>query len=75
MIYGTHEQSHLKQKLQQLLKPLTPDYDNRYVWFTRNIHNEIKSEKQNQEQLRKNNFNGFFYHKDPAVKSKKLFTK
>ncbi len=69
-VYGASKQSHFKQKLTQLSKTLTPDYDNRYVWFTRNIH----SEKQNQDEFRKKIFNRFFYRKDSTVNVEKLFT-
>jgi hypothetical protein len=57
-----------KQKLKQLLETHPPEYDNQYVWFTRNIHSE-----QNQQQLRKKNFTRFFYRKETTVKEEDLF--
>jgi hypothetical protein len=72
--YGKRQTPNLKQKLYQRLKQISPDYDNRYVWFTRNIHSEAKSERQNPEQLHKNNYNGFFYRKESTVKLENLFT-
>jgi len=72
-VYGTRKTPNHKQKLYQILKPIPPDYDNRYVWITRNIHSELKSETQNEEPLRKKNFNGVFYRKESTVKLEKLF--
>jgi hypothetical protein len=74
-VHGTRKTPHVKQKLYQLLKPIPPDYDNRYVWITRNIHSEVKGETQNEEPLRKNNFNVFFYLKESTVKLEKLVTR
>jgi hypothetical protein len=73
-VHGTSKPSHEKPKLYELLKPMKQDHDNRYVWFTRNIHDELQNEPQNQEQVRKNNLNGFFHYKKWPVKVKKLFT-
>jgi hypothetical protein len=64
-IHGTSKSSHRKEKLQQLLKSsLNPDYDDRYVWFTRNIH----SERRNPDEISKNNLNRFLYRKASTVK-------
>ncbi len=70
-VYGKQKTSSFKQQLHQLRKPLiVPDYDNRYVWFTRNIH----SKRRNQDENHKNNFNGFLYHKESTLKVENLIT-
>jgi hypothetical protein len=68
-VHSAPKPSHRKENLQQRLKVLTPDYDNRYVWFTRNIH----SESRNQDELHMNNLNGFLYHKKSTVKVENIF--
>lgn len=69
-VHGSVKISHLKQDLQQLLKPVASDYDNRYVWFTRNI----RSKRRNHEKFHSNNFNAFLPRTQSSVKLEELIT-
>ncbi len=73
-VHGMHKSPHLRSKVYQRLKPVSADYDNRYVWFTRNIHSEVQSEQPDANEIRKRYFNGFFYRKESTVKVEKLLT-
>ena len=70
-IHGAPKPSRRKEK-PQLLKSLTPDYDNRYVWFTRDVHNE---RRQNLNQLRSNNFHRFLFQKTSTMKDERTLSK
>lgn len=39
-IYGFPTKSRLKNKIHEIFNAKSKDYDNRYVWFTRNIHDD-----------------------------------
>lgn len=39
-VHGSSKTSHIKKKFFKMQKPTTANEDNRYVWFTRNIHHE-----------------------------------
>jgi hypothetical protein len=53
-----------KQKVSQLSKQRFPDYDNRYVWFTREVRDKIKNKEYNQEEFRMKHLNTMFSRKD-----------
>lgn len=58
IVYGSYETPFHNRKPAPLFKQRLPDYDNRYVWFTRDIHDEIQQGETNQEQ-----FHNIFFHK------------
>jgi hypothetical protein len=78
IVCGSYETPYSRRKLYQLLKNHPPEYDNRYVWFTRNIHNEIKRtvnrEEQKQQLDQVKNTNNVFYRKHSVVKFDKILT-
>lgn len=59
-VCGTYVSPSLKQKFKQVLGNRAPDYDNRYVWFTRNIHSDVKTKTTYQQQLRQRDVSGLF---------------
>jgi hypothetical protein len=59
---GSYETPYQNRKISQLSKPRVPDYDNRYVWFTRNIHDEDNNHNRREILLKK--LNNIFYRKN-----------
>jgi hypothetical protein len=78
IILGLNTPSADKQRAYHLLKQRSADNDNEYVWFTRDIHEEMSSEDTNeqQQQQRKQQdlyrfklLNNMFNRKYPIVKN------
>jgi hypothetical protein len=65
-VHGAPKPSRRKEKLQSL-KPLSPDYDNRYVWFTRDLPNE----RRNLNELQRNNIKRFLHRISSTMKVKR----
>ena len=62
-IAAAQKKTSLRQRFQQLFQPAPVDYDNRYVWFTRNIDEEHP----NLENVHPNHFKQFFVRKQSTV--------
>ena len=71
-VCGTYISPSLKKKFKQVLRTRGPEDDNRYVWFTRNIHGNVKTETAYQQQLRKKYFSGLFYNEQTTAKVEDL---
>ena len=39
-----------KRKAKKVLRPMLPEHDNRYVWFTRDIHEDTNIEQHQSEE-------------------------
>ncbi|CAF2432731.1 unnamed protein product [Rotaria sp. Silwood2] len=53
IIVGSYAASNDKRQFYQLLKPHSVENNNEYVWFTRDIHNDIKNDELKQDYQRK----------------------
>ncbi|CAF1361876.1 unnamed protein product [Rotaria sordida] len=72
IVFGSYTTLNDNRRFYQLLKPRSKENNNEYVWFTRNIHNDINSDNIKQDhQYKQQNlfrlkiFNKTFDRKDP----------
>ncbi len=70
ILCGSYVLSYQTRKLLQLFKQHTSDHDNRYVWFTRNIHDE--DEHVNQKEIFFKKINKIFSRKISPMKFKQF---
>ncbi|CAF1043537.1 unnamed protein product [Rotaria sp. Silwood1] len=72
VICGSYATSNDNRRFYQLLKPRSSDNNNEYVWFTRDVHNDININEMKQDRPRKiqnlfsfKSFNKIFDRKYP----------
>jgi len=73
-IFGSYGTSYAKQKLPKVFKPIPPippEYDNRYVWFTRDVHGELTNSRR---QTRMKDLNKTSYRNSSSTILGKIFS-
>jgi hypothetical protein len=69
MVCGSYDTSSHPRKLSQLFQQRSPEHDNRYVWFTRDIHDE---DANNQRKIFLKKLNKILSRKDANTKLNKF---
>lgn len=59
ILHGSYETTYQNRKLSQVFKQRTQEHDNKYVWFTRDIHDHNNDNNNQQEILLKKLHNIF----------------
>jgi len=62
ILHGSCETSYQYRQVSQLFKQRLQDHDNRYVWFTRDIHDK-DNDNNNQRKILLKKLNNHFYRK------------
>jgi hypothetical protein len=82
ILFGYYITTDDNQRFYQLLKQRSAENDNEYVWFTRDIHNDMNNDEIKQDRLWKQQdlfhskiFNNIFNRKYPFIENTMYETK
>ncbi len=70
-LFGSYGTSYANRKLPKVFKPIPTEYDNRYVWFTRDVHGELTSSRR---QTRMKDLNKISYRNSSSTILEKIFS-
>ncbi|CAF1360050.1 unnamed protein product [Adineta steineri] len=71
---GTSKSRSHRTKISRVSKSCAPDCDNRYVWFTRSIHDEVPNTDKYQPLYRTNNLRKLLFRKELNMAMDQLLT-
>ena len=69
VVYGSYETPYFNAKRTQLFQQRSTEYDNSDIWFTKNIHGEIKNNENMQD------FNDIFSQNVPSIQLDEKYQK
>ena len=72
-VCGIYNPYNFKKNFYQSLKPLRSAYDDRYVWFTRSLQDEVKNKVKSVRQYHRKKCLEAFCREGSVVKPKDLF--